>query len=443
MSATVLESSGTTNMAYMSTVPITAPTPPRQGNVTEPQTTKTPTSHGTGISNVLPSYRLLYRGALSLPDSLLLLDGLTFAARLDSPSKQSTFHLLENPLALALESMRGRPTLRFMGNVNLRDIYMDESGGVEMDIHPSAVLSQIYFENLFCLMPFSAASTSKDVRAERSEIGIKVALGDSNGPETTEIVVFAQVVPSSEDRRTIRLCVGRITQRPAMPSVQKRGPRPDDPIPRKPPAFFIRDLKRTGSLGGGVAGRELKRMASSGNLGVVALKKQKLPNGNGILADLGSGVRLGAVDPEGDRVFKVPELPKQKANGKGKEGEKDVFGDVSEVQRAQVAAAKSVKGKQKADDDLDEGALEKAIKRATIEYLGRTKDPTNASKVIDKAHSEFKDLYGFIYRGVGFALRAKMRRCTVDSGLINRLIDMHALMYLGGHGGSADVLARP
>ena len=78
------------------------------------------------------SYRLLYRGALSLPDSLLLLDGLTFAARLDSPSKQSTFHLLENPLALALESMRGRPTLRHLGTVNLNDVYLDESGGVEM-----------------------------------------------------------------------------------------------------------------------------------------------------------------------------------------------------------------------------------------------------------------------------------------------------------------------
>lgn len=79
-----------------------------------------------------PSFRLLYRGALSLPDSLLLLDGLTFAARLDSPSKQNTFHLLENPLALALESMRGRPTLKMLGVVNMKDVYLDESGRVEM-----------------------------------------------------------------------------------------------------------------------------------------------------------------------------------------------------------------------------------------------------------------------------------------------------------------------
>ena len=82
-----------------------------------------------------PSYRLLYRGALSLPDSLLLLDGLTFAVRLNSPSKPSAFNLLENPLALALESMRGRPSLRFLGTVFLRDVWMDESGGVEMYVN--------------------------------------------------------------------------------------------------------------------------------------------------------------------------------------------------------------------------------------------------------------------------------------------------------------------
>lgn len=78
------------------------------------------------------TYRLLYRGALSLPDSHLLLDGLTFAARLDSPLKHN--HLLQNPLALALESMRGRPSLRLLGVVKLDDdnIWLDDSGGIEL-----------------------------------------------------------------------------------------------------------------------------------------------------------------------------------------------------------------------------------------------------------------------------------------------------------------------
>jgi hypothetical protein len=78
------------------------------------------------------AFRLLYRGALSLPDSHILLDGLTFAARLDTPSKHT--QLLQNPLALALESMRGRPSLRYMGVVQLDDdkFWLDHSGGIEM-----------------------------------------------------------------------------------------------------------------------------------------------------------------------------------------------------------------------------------------------------------------------------------------------------------------------
>jgi hypothetical protein len=71
------------------------------------------------------SYRLLYRGSLSVPDSYFLLDGLTFSARLDA-----TQNLLENPLALALESMRGRPSLRLVGTINVKDVYTDDSGEI-------------------------------------------------------------------------------------------------------------------------------------------------------------------------------------------------------------------------------------------------------------------------------------------------------------------------
>lgn len=98
------------------TISTTNPTPPRRIDVPS------------------VAHRLLYRGALSLPDSHLLLDGLTFTARLDSPSKNN--QLLQNPLALALESMRGRPSLRFTGVVKLHegDMWWDESGGIEMSV---------------------------------------------------------------------------------------------------------------------------------------------------------------------------------------------------------------------------------------------------------------------------------------------------------------------
>ncbi|KJA20434.1 hypothetical protein HYPSUDRAFT_43131 [Hypholoma sublateritium FD-334 SS-4] len=394
------------------------------------QRTLTPTKAGGGVPPA--AYRLLYRGALALPDSLMLLDGLTFGVRLDSPVKprshipytpntgtQSTnmqntaasssasagtgaSHLLENPLALALESMRGRPTLRLLGPVKMGEVYLDESGRVEVDIHPLAALSHIFFENTFCLLPFAS---------HRSETGLKIALGDSDGPETTEIVIFAERsladMGTSTSARSIRLHVGRVAVAPR--AAPARAPRPDDPIPRRPPAFFIRDLKRTGSIG---TSRDLKRTASSSKLASAPLKRQKT-------AELGSSVRLGA----GEALFKVPELPVQaQANAKGKGKERDVFGEV----------AAAAKGKQRGD--VGDAALEKAnrnvIKRLTIEYLGRARDPADPTRLIDKTHPEFKDLYGYIYRGVGFALRGDMRTSNVELNVVNRLIDKHALMYL-------------
>ena len=86
-----------------------------------------------------PTYRLLYRGAMSLPDSTILLDGLTFALRIDASSSvnaaaAASDMLLQNPLALALESMRGRPSLRFMGTVDMENpgkgLWVDDSGSV-------------------------------------------------------------------------------------------------------------------------------------------------------------------------------------------------------------------------------------------------------------------------------------------------------------------------
>jgi hypothetical protein len=98
--------SNTTVLQFKPSITITNPTPPR------PQP---PTS----------THRLLYRGSLSLPDSYLLLDGLTFTGHAGKSTS-----LLENPLALALESMRGRPTLRFLGTMQLKEAWVDYSGGV-------------------------------------------------------------------------------------------------------------------------------------------------------------------------------------------------------------------------------------------------------------------------------------------------------------------------
>ncbi|KAG5650952.1 hypothetical protein H0H81_010430, partial [Sphagnurus paluster] len=380
------------------------------------------------------AYRLLYRGALSLPDSHILLDGLTFTARRDSPTKNN--QLLDNPLALALETMRGRPSLRFMGVVKLHDgnLWWDESGGIEMDIHPRATLTRIYFENIFCLTPY--ASTSTSAASGISEVGVKIALGDSgvlfpnliasydrwltpldnaDGPETTQVIVFARPL-EHDGGKTLTLVVARLTARPPPPQAPKlRLPRPDDPTPRKPPVFYNgdigtkRDLKRTGSVGLFPGARELKR---TGSISTIPLKKKKLSNGTAMasgVADLGSSVRLGEITKGKDAVlFKVPDVPLsgKSIKGKGKEKESQVEPDVFGSDAA--TRPPGSKGKRKKDISTDgevvemERANKDAIKRCTLDHLYKAKDPT--ARTVDKSHPEFKDIFGWISRGVGYAL---------------------------------------
>lgn len=79
-------------------------------------------------------HRLLYRGSLSLSDSWITLDGLTFVASAPALGGGQA-ELLQNPLALALESMRGRPSVHLAGMVQLdklKDVWLDESGDVSL-----------------------------------------------------------------------------------------------------------------------------------------------------------------------------------------------------------------------------------------------------------------------------------------------------------------------
>jgi hypothetical protein len=106
------------------------------------------------------AHRLLYRGALSLPDTNLLLDGLTFFA----PVLGTGLNILNNPLALALESMRGRPSLSFVRVEKLRDLCMDMSGDVRMSVSfkwVSINLMILHVLGTFTRMQFCLAYTSK------------------------------------------------------------------------------------------------------------------------------------------------------------------------------------------------------------------------------------------------------------------------------------------
>ncbi|KAK7036467.1 hypothetical protein VNI00_011664 [Paramarasmius palmivorus] len=335
------------------------------------------------------TYRLLYRGALSLPDSHLLLDGITFSAHLDA-----SHNLLENPLALALESMRGRPALQFMGVTNMKDIYMDDSGGISMDIHPDAMLSRIYVENMFCL-----PTTSTDA------IGIRVALGDSNGPETTQIIIYIKPEPSGldstrTDSSSCQLAVARIT--PAPQPAKARIPRPDDPTPRKPPSH---SSSRS---------RDLRRI-SSANLAAfnARLPKPSSAAPNSLAATLGSGVRLGKAPSE----FKVPQLPpketkpKAREKGKGKavdQADVDVFNVGSSAnkgtKRKRVEEAQSQSQSQSDAASENETPMERdnknRIKRTTQQQLSATS--------MQKSDPEHKEVFNYIYRGSSVDILKKL-----------------------------------
>jgi len=184
------------------------------------------------------------------------------------------------------------------------------------------------------LLPYPPASTSQQATTlfpgARSELGVKIALGDTgqymnspsscclcsstDGPETTHIVVFGQVI--SPTARSVKLRVARITPHPPQRPVQSRIPRPDDPTPRRPPVAF----GRTKSNGPNV----LRRTASS----VSAALSFRLDHDNGALVKKQKPVTgISSHESSKGQVFKVPPLPgKEKTKGKEKE---DVFGSHS------------------------------------------------------------------------------------------------------------------
>ncbi|KIJ51398.1 hypothetical protein M422DRAFT_244574 [Sphaerobolus stellatus SS14] len=205
--------------------------------------------------NYKDQHRLLYRGSLSLPDSDLVLEGITFTAHIP-PSSPSL--LLESPIALALESMRGRPSLRFISVVKLKDVNWERCvGEINMYIHPRSVIAKTFFENVLC-----AESIRVKDGMGCTEDAVRIGLGDGHGPDDSDLLIFGTLLPpssspvpsplgppssqpSSSPQKTtpkprIRLTLARLTPPPA----PTRKPRPDDPIPRVPPSIFALDLPR-------------------------------------------------------------------------------------------------------------------------------------------------------------------------------------------------------
>ncbi|KAH0829054.1 hypothetical protein J3R83DRAFT_2511 [Lanmaoa asiatica] len=417
----------------------------------------TPMSSGKGTDS---PYRLLYRGALSLPDSYLQLDGVAFSARLpnrhvsvlqDSPSRSlsrsesSARELMYNPLALALESMRGRQSLRFNGTVRLQDVWMDETGDVYMDIHPFATLTKVYFENVLCLSPLIAPPHDA-FGPKRTEVGVRVSLGDTDGPETTDIVIYGetstllhspppQLSPAATSTSAgpppLSVRVARIMPAP-------RAPRPDDPTPRQPPAHLFGGTT-LGNLGANK--RIVPRPATSrakekekvedpvlrrAREVMLHLPRSKVPaNGSSKAKD--RSVRGSASQQsQRDTVFKVPELP-AKARRKQRDAGTDVFGAVEPPQPQSVAG--KGKGKATAPDreNVENGNSIECANKLVLKKLA-VHQLSNVG--ISRTHSEFKDIFGFVYRGATFALRSQLKTLHISAQAAETVVDAHVKMYV-------------
>ncbi|GBE80860.1 hypothetical protein SCP_0305800 [Sparassis crispa] len=359
------------------------------------------------------AHRLLYRGALSLPDSHLLLDGLSFTATIADGAD-----LFNNPLALALESMRGRPSLHFLGTTTLKNVYLDFVGNVSVDIHPLSTITRICFENILCSIPITSAN-------RKTDHGIRVSLSDSSDVGTTDILIYGQLkaaedpsdepVPSTSTSTptTLHLLAARILPTPP-PAV--RPPRPDDPTPRKPPPLFGAKRKREPSGLRFELGDSAKRSKASHAKGKGpsdgaleddedALERARevmlhMPRSGPSRAGPGKSVRTLGRDArvaKRDGEFKVPMLPAR------------LTPLPSEPQSSTAGrSGHTVDGKHRAGGVLETSSpedVEKAnkatVKRAAVRCL--------ADHGIGKDHDEFNELFQMIYRGTSFALRSLMR----------------------------------
>lgn len=125
-------------------------------------------SSSTSIT-LAKSNRLLYRGSLALPDSEMMLEGISFI------TDASISALSSSSIPLTLESQRNR-SLKFIGAVevtgpNKLGGALDFGKAVRMYVHPLAKLSVSFFEMLFC--------TREPNHEGVSEMAVRVGLGDT------------------------------------------------------------------------------------------------------------------------------------------------------------------------------------------------------------------------------------------------------------------------
>jgi hypothetical protein len=150
----------------------------------------------------------------------------------------------------------------------------------------------------------------------------------SVGPATTEIIIYAQIHPTSTISNQLELYVARITPQPPPHSPRKRLPRPDDPTPRHPPLVLERTLKKRGW--------ETKDV-SNGDACSSRINDKKMKVGQYCVAEdrarsVATKTKNG-VGKTGIGEFKVPALPKKTRMGVATNLAEEESGDGMDVQK--------------------------------------------------------------------------------------------------------------
>ncbi|KAF8489673.1 hypothetical protein JB92DRAFT_3012535 [Gautieria morchelliformis] len=300
--------------------------------------------------------------------------------------------------------MRGRPSLRFIAIVNMSEVNYELNGDISMYINPHSTLTRNFFENVLCMDQVSERGQTNNA--------IRVGLGDGHGPDESDLLVFGSLLPSQS---TLRMTVARITPpRPPVPVIRK--PRPDDPAPRRPPVLEfskknITAKRRRVDLDDGVSDEpQAKRGKRDKTIDLKSLMARetmyRLPTASTANAKHAKGkARASGQGPS----FKLPSFPGE-AHGE------DVFG----------ISSSSVCSRTLDSDDL-EISNKTIVRKSAVKAL--------AARGMPKEHPEFKELFGWVIRGVGFSLRRKMNAVRVGNDEVERLVDSHVLMYFDGFGG--------
>ncbi|KAJ1306085.1 hypothetical protein OPQ81_010797 [Rhizoctonia solani] len=376
-------------------------------------------------------HRLLYRGALSVPGSAILLEGIQFVARLPGIVPP----LLAAPLPLALESMRGIPSLKLLGTMKLTPdtARLDTEIDVRLHIHPQAYVTSGYFQRVLVLgaeyIPerplLRSPHPHPHIDPRITSTAVRIGLGED------VIVVYGRLqaeeyarVERGEGIGKLELVAARLLDPAsqsddsddeemdsqdavfAVPQTVVRPPRPDDPLPREPPTREA--LKRTDSttLSG------LKRTAS-----VMGGAKRSLAFGR---------VRSEVKEPTSSAKGKS----KAKGKLKAEDGADDPFAaesevDVSAVLPKMMARVKSgsVAMPAAGGEEATNKALVKRLAQSALETYGVEKDDPG-----------FKEMFGYVTRGVGFAFRNRMKCEKIARDELRKMVVRHVEMYIGGNG---------